>query len=149
VTDASIWSEVVYTIGYSGQTHESLLVAIRGLVRVIDVRSRANSRRPEFRKQALRQALIQAGIQYEHCPAMGADAPPLVMAQAVEAFIRGLRTSVPFERTCLLCLEHYPEDCHRSYLLEPYFRLHDMRLSHLLPLSPRELAEQRLTGDNS
>lgn len=127
----------VLTIGYSRQTPATLLVALRGITRVIDVRSRANSRRPEFCKPALCQWLEEAGIRYEHWPMLGGlDATPAQQTAAVDALIDQLTGN--FERTCLLCLERDPEDCHRSYLLEPLFRRRAFALAHLVPPLPKK-----------
>jgi len=37
------------------------------------------------------------------------------------------------EIICLMCMEARPEDCHRSYRLEPIFQALGMRLEHIAP----------------
>src|SRR5690349_17350694 len=63
----------VATIGYENATPASLVAALReaGVATVVDVRALANSRKPGFAKRALSAALAEAGIGYEHVPALG------------------------------------------------------------------------------
>ncbi len=100
--------------------------------RVIDVRFRAQSRRPGMSKTRLGALLAEHGIAYEHRRGLGtppdirwlykagriAEAGPAFTAH-VEGTARDELDSLAAElphapRTALLCLEADPATCHRS-----------------------------------
>ncbi|WP_372616967.1 DUF488 family protein [Falsiroseomonas sp.] len=128
----------VATIGYETATPATLVAALRaaGVARVVDVRALANSRKPGFAKRALSAALAEAGICYEHLPALGTPAAgreaarsgrPEVMRRVFaahlagvepQAALAGLRERARHERLCLLCLEADPARCHRTLVAE-------------------------------
>jgi uncharacterized protein (DUF488 family) len=128
----------IATIGYETATPTSLIAALRaaGVARVVDVRALANSRKPGFAKRALSAALAEAGIGYDHLPALGTPAAgreaarsgrPEVMRRIFtahlagvepQAALAGLRAQAGRERVCLLCLEADPARCHRTLVAE-------------------------------
>jgi uncharacterized protein (DUF488 family) len=130
--------EAIATIGYETATPAALVAALRaaGVARVVDVPALANSRRPGFAKRALSAALAEAGIGYEHLPALGTPAAgreaarsrrPEVMRRVFaahlagvepQAALAGLRERARDERLCLLCLEADPARCHRTLVAE-------------------------------
>lgn len=63
----------VYNIGYERRRIGAFCEGLRlaGVEALIDVRERAWSNRPEFRKQALRKALEDVGIEYIHLKSAG------------------------------------------------------------------------------
>src|SRR5262245_552506 len=64
----------VWTVGHSTRPIDDLLGLLRahGIGLVVDVRSYPGSRRyPHFGQRALAASLEQAGIRYEHLPALG------------------------------------------------------------------------------
>lgn len=128
----------VFTIGYEQTTVVELIAALTaaGVELVVDVRALPLSRRPGFSKSALRGALAEAGIGYEHLKALGTpkdgrDAAKrgdwttlariyegqlaLPEAQAAAAILLDRIAARP---TALLCYERAPGDCHRTLLLQ-------------------------------
>jgi uncharacterized protein (DUF488 family) len=137
---------VIYTAGYEQHRRpEDLVEVLRraGIERLVDVRELPSSRRPGFSKGALARSLAGAGIEYEHARRLGnpkryrdlyrsgrrADgergyrAHIRNEAEAVDALLAAL----PAARTCVLCLERDPADCHRSILVDE-LRARDPRL---------------------
>jgi uncharacterized protein (DUF488 family) len=139
----------VATIGYEDATPASLVAALRaaGVATVVDVRALANSRKPGFAKRALSAALAEAGIGYEHLPALGTPAAgreavrsgkPEVMRRIFgahlagvepQAALAGLRERARREPVCLLCLEADPVRCHRTLVAEAL----GLPIRHLTP----------------
>ena len=128
----------IFTIGYEGATVPEFIDALKeaGVERVIDVRAVPNSRRPGFSKTPLRNALAEAGIEYEHLRALGTPADgraaararrhaeleriyagqlelPEAMAQSAQML--ELAAEKP---SALLCYERDPAHCHRTLLLD-------------------------------
>jgi uncharacterized protein (DUF488 family) len=128
----------LHTIGYEDATPPRLIQALRaaGVTRLVDVRALANSRRPGFAKRALSAALDEAGIAYEHLPALGTPAEgrqavrsghPEAMRRIfakhlagteAQAALAGLTARAKAEPVCLLCLEADPATCHRTLVAE-------------------------------
>ena len=128
---------VIYTAGYEQHRRpEDLIEVLRraGIERLVDVRERPLSRRPGFSKSSLAGLLAEAGIAYEHARRLGNPKPYRDLyrsgrkadgergyrahirnqAEAVDELLAALATA----RTCVLCLERDPADCHRSILVD-------------------------------
>lgn len=127
----------VWTIGYEAHTPESLVITLQKakIQRVIDVRERAQSRKPGFSKTALAAGLDRNGIAYAHVRALGT--PPAVRhaykaGGAFDTFrkrylahldtqedaVDELAALAKKERVALLCLEKDAAACHRTILAE-------------------------------
>ena len=128
----------LYTIGYERLLPPELVneLKLAGVERLIDVRHRAQSRRPGMSKTRLSELLGDHGIAYEHRRALGT--PPDIRwffknkreAEGREAFRTHIEESAPEEldalaaeldhapATALMCLEAEPEGCHRRVLAE-------------------------------
>jgi len=130
----------VWTIGYERLRPESLAAELEaaGVQRVIDVRFRAQSRKPGMSKTRLGEMLAARRIAYEHRRELGT--PPDLralyrgnrVAEAAEGFRRHVEATASDEldalaeelsapgapRTALLCLEEDPAVCHRRVLTE-------------------------------
>jgi uncharacterized protein (DUF488 family) len=127
----------IFTIGYEGATVVEFVQALieAGVKRVIDVRAVPNSRRPGFSKTPLRNALVEAEIDYVHLRALGTPADGRAAARAgrhddlvriyagqlelpeaiaQEAQMLDLAAEKP---SALLCYERDPGGCHRTLLL--------------------------------
>lgn len=129
---------MLFTIGYEETTPPRLLAALQaaGVTALVDVRALANSRRPGFAKRALAAALEEAGIAYQHVPALGTPAEgrqavragrPEIMHRIFAARLAGveaqaalaaLRDRAQQEPVCLLCLEADHRQCHRTLVAE-------------------------------
>jgi len=122
------------TIGYEKAALAGFVQALRsaGVATLIDVRSHPWSQRPEFRRDALRQRLLAAGIGYVHIRALGNPNEGREAAKAgddatyrthMAAQIagadgqKGLARIVDLARkgaVALMCYERDPARCHRS-----------------------------------
>ena len=114
---------------------------------LIDVRERAWSNRPEFRKTALSLALANHNIEYVHVREAGNPFRPRGgdIVDAVECMTRYRRylSSTPAvvesvtrlirrRRGALLCYEAKSEDCHRGVLVDALRRTSpNLIVSHL------------------
>ncbi len=135
---------LLLTAGYQGLSLEGFIAALKeaGAGLLLDVRWRASSRSPGFAKTALRRVLAEAGVAYEHLPALGC--PPDVRSAYLEtgdldAFSRGylahlatkpdelagLARLVRGATVCLMCMEADPRGCHRSLLADELSRADD------------------------
>lgn len=141
----------IFTIGYEGTTVGEFLAALQGagVERVIDVRAVPNSRRPGFSKTPLRNALVEAGIEYVHLRALGTPADGRSAARAgrqadleriyarqlelPEAIVQAeqMRELAGEKPSALLCYERHPAGCHRSLLLAA--AAGDASVTHLFP----------------
>ena len=132
----------LWTIGHSTRpwdTFEAML-ADAGIQTLADVRRFAGSRRnPQFSRDAMPQALAEAGIRYWPLPALGgrrkpqADSPNT--AWRVEAFRayadyladpeyiaarEALMATAQAERTCVMCAEAVWWRCHRRLIADDF-----------------------------
>jgi len=126
-----------FTIGYEATTVADFLAALKtaGVKRLVDIRALPLSRRPGFSKSALRAALTEEGIAYDHLRALGTPAAgreaarkgrqadleriyaeqlALPEAMVATAQLLALADETP---TALLCFERDPAGCHRSLWL--------------------------------
>lgn len=150
---AAMVTKELMTIGYEGMAVHAFthaLTAARVAV-LADVRAIAHSRRPGFAKSALRVAMEEAGIRYLHIPALGNPKAGREAAWAgdLDTYARIYREHLDIpatrsaleqllavarvRRTCLMCLEADPADCHRSMVAEEIGRSSNLRIKHLRP----------------
>jgi len=128
----------LFTIGYEKLLPPELVneLQLAGVERLIDVRYRAQSRRPGMSKTRLGQMLGDHGIAYEHRKALGT--PPDIRwffknkreAEGREQFRAHVEETAAAEldalaaeldrapATALMCLEADPAGCHRRVLAE-------------------------------
>lgn len=123
----------LYTLGYEGLDIVSFIGLLKrnGVVTVIDVRERAQSRKAGFSKKSLTNALAMAGIGYRHMPELGCPKPVRDQYRLdgnwpnyVEGFIAYLETAgesvtelaaAAKDDSCVLvCYEADHNYCHRS-----------------------------------
>jgi uncharacterized protein (DUF488 family) len=142
-------SPLLFTIGYSGRTPESLMRALKaaGVTQLLDVRSVPRSRKPGFSGEALRASSEAAGLSYVHLPKLGAPRELLErkkggaeMADIAPAYTKhlagqrsALREAASLARktpSALLCLEKDPSECHRGILSKRLAR-EGFRVEHL------------------
>ena len=125
----------VFTIGYQGKSTDDLcqqLVAA-GVQALVDVRDRAWSYRPEYRKNALREKLAQHGIEYVHCREAGNPFRPkqgekLALEKCAQRYrghlketptaLTAVQVLVTARPVALFCYEHEYRQCHRGVLVE-------------------------------
>jgi len=128
----------IFTIGYERRSLEDLIAHLRdaGVTRLVDVRERPMSRKPDFRKNILAAACEQAGIAYESWPRLGSTAAQrekLKTTGDVSHFMsrfrdfarRGRRAELEAlshlaqrEPIALLCYERAHDECHRAVVAD-------------------------------
>jgi uncharacterized protein (DUF488 family) len=132
--------QLVLTVGHSDRPLEEFveLLQAHGTTLVADVRKMPGSRRnPQFGRDALPQALRQAGIGYVHLPGLGGlrrrrpDSPnggwknasfqgyaDYMLTPEFERSIEELLERAGGERVALMCAEAMPWRCHRSLIAD-------------------------------
>ncbi|MGO4387418.1 DUF488 family protein [Microvirga sp. 2YAF29] len=127
----------VFTIGYEGADVDRFLTTLKdaGAATLADVRAVALSRKRGFSKSALRDALANQGIGYEHFIKLGTPKEGRQAARAGDADLmrriycdevlatedaqvafRDLEALAASRPICLLCFERDPVNCHRRVL---------------------------------
>ena len=124
----------IYNIGYQGKSLASFcsLLLDRGVQTLVDVRARAWSQRPDFRKTKLAGALADAGITYVHLKTAGNPFRPKPGEVQDAALCSGLYQQhldehpeildelAALERdgdVAVMCFEAERMQCHRGVLL--------------------------------
>jgi uncharacterized protein (DUF488 family) len=128
----------LYTIGYERLLPPELVneLKLAGVERLIDVRHRAQSRRPGMSKTRLSELLGEHGIAYEHRRALGTPSDIRWYfknkreAEGIEQFRAHVEETAAADLdalaaeldhappTALMCLEAEPAVCHRRVLAE-------------------------------
>jgi uncharacterized protein (DUF488 family) len=139
------------TIGYEGAQPDDFLKTLKvaGIELVVDVRDRAQSRRPGFSKSVLEQSLSGVGIRYVHYRELGdpkegreaARAKDIVKFRRIFAdvlktpsaqrAIEQIAETSTHQSACLLCFERDPADCHRTLVAAKIEVLTGERTRHL------------------
>lgn len=131
----------IYTIGHGRHSFSDFLELLRlhSVAFVVDVRSIARSRWPQFNRKVLEALLHERGIGYEHLPECGGKilAPPDDLAKGIERILE-LAAEMPI---VLMCSESQPLSehklprarCHRVGLLAAPLRKNGVTLLHILP----------------
>jgi uncharacterized protein (DUF488 family) len=153
----------LFTIGYEGATLRDFVATLKaaGVGMVIDVRERAQSRRPGFSKSPLSEALKANQIEYEHIrqlgdPKHGRDAArrgdfnefqqiygahlELTDSQRALDDVRILAEEKP---CVLLCYERDYRYCHRLMIVD---KLRDNNQCKIVHLGVRTELELRRAG---
>lgn len=139
------------TIGYEGARPDDFVgtLQLADIEMVIDIRDRAQSRRPGFSKSALRENLEQNGISYLHLkelgdPKDGRDAARsgdlakfrriyaavLQTPQAMSALDQIAELAKDMN-ICLLCYERDHHECHRKIVADRLESVTGCKTRHL------------------
>jgi uncharacterized protein (DUF488 family) len=144
------------TIGYEKASLAEVLKALKaaGIVTLIDVRDRPQSRRAGFSKRQLQAAIEVAGMRYVHLKALGT--PPegreanhrrewerfwrivddkLATAEA-ELALQQAASLAAQAPSCLLCYEGDWHICHRRRVADILVERHAFEIEHLTALAP-------------
>lgn len=127
-------------VGYEGQDIQDFVADLtrRGVRRLVDVRLTPISRKRGFSKTALRDALVEAGIEYDHRRELGNPkvnragfgGSELELAEAKARYIAVLETEqaqqsldelgrlAASEAIAVLCFEADQRRCHRDVVLD-------------------------------
>lgn len=133
----------IYTAGYSGWTPEQLQVAVieRGAT-LLDIRYRALSRRPEWRREAITAWL---GVLYVPMPALGnknyKNGGPIELA-APEQSLRLIGPLLNARPIVLLCACRDWRNCHRLVAAEYLAAQLGAPVEHLEPPAREARAQQ-------
>jgi uncharacterized protein (DUF488 family) len=134
-------SPTIYTIGHGRHGFADFLSLLRehGIEIIVDVRSAARSRWPQYNRLVLEELLRENGIGYEWLPECGGKvrAPPADYARGLDR-IAELAADA---RICLMCSESQPltphriprANCHRVGMLAAPLRQRGLELRHILP----------------
>jgi uncharacterized protein (DUF488 family) len=124
------------TAGYQGERLDAFVEKLLAaqVTMLVDVRWRAQSRKPGFSKSALAGALNEAGIEYTHLQQLGMPDELMPLRNSndnsviLEEYGRRisrddellgpLRDLLCAHRVCLLCFEADHRQCHRQVLSE-------------------------------
>jgi len=132
----------IYTIGHGKHAFADFLALLRTheIEFLVDVRSVARSRWPQFNGHVLAELLRDNGIGYEHLPETGGKTKPKPddLARGVDRIVE-IGSEV---RTAIMCSESQPltahksprANCHRVGMLAPMLRTRGVeRIVHILP----------------
>jgi len=129
----------VFTIGYGGAEIDRFLGVLQdaGVATLADVRAVAGSRKRDFSKSNLRDALAARDIGYEHFRSLGTPKEgrqaaragdgalmrriychEILDTQAGQEAFEDLAALAEDRPICLLCFERDPANCHRRILAE-------------------------------
>lgn len=132
----------IWTIGHGRHEFKYFLELLRQyeIEFLIDVRSFARSRWPQFNGMVLSELLRENGIGYEHLPETGGKTRP--KPEDLEWGIGRIIEMSSETRTVLMCSESHPlsrhkqprANCHRIGMLAPILRAKGFeRVIHILP----------------
>ena len=146
------------TIGYEGATIEPFVRALKSarVRRLFDVRELPLSRKKGFSKSALGERLNRDGIDYVHVKALGDPKSGRTAARAGDLkqfkriYGRHLKTAdarqaliylgeaVLQSKSCLLCFEYDPSDCHRQIVASVVSKAVGIKIEHLFVPQPAD-----------
>ncbi len=138
----------LWTAGYEGLTLNAFIANLKdaGIACLADVRKYPVSRKPGFSKPQLQTALRDADIAYYHLeplgnPMKGRDMPPgtdyraayrkHLQTPAVQAALQDLLHKSQRQKTCILCFEEHPQDCHRNEIAAYMAQQFGYKIIHL------------------
>ncbi len=152
---------MIYTVGHSNHPigHFLPLLQNQGVTLLADVRSTPYSRfNPQFRRDALTEALAQQGIEYlflgEELGARSKDRSCYENGRvsyrklaATELFRQGIDRLLAAAKThtvAIMCAEKDPLDCHRTILVARELVERGEPIAHILATGEVELHEQAM-----
>lgn len=139
------------TIGYENADLADFIETLHlgGIQVLIDIRDRAQSRRPGFSKTALSEALARSGIGYVHHkklgdPKEGRDAArsgefdrfrqifsEVMRSDGAQIALREVADVARTKRICLMCFERDEKTCHRMIVADHLKNVLDTEITHL------------------
>ena len=139
----------VYSIGYQGRDLNEFLDTLeKNKIKVlIDTRNSGFSRKPGFSRNVLREKVEKKGIKFIATPDVGAPKDfrdYLKETGNIGSFFKMYRSHIVKnnlfdqlsvhingERTCIMCFEKNPYECHRFILSEMIHQNMDTEVIHL------------------
>lgn len=154
------------TIGYEKASLDDFVATLicSDVEVLVDVRDRAQSRRPGFSKSALSEAVKDAGIEYIHLrelgdPKAGREAARrgdvqefrmiylgVLETQEAKDAMMFLEKLAQQKRICLMCFERNQKECHRKIVSDHLETVLDCKTDHLgvNPIVRKQFAERRV-----
>jgi len=130
-------NSIVFTIGYEGRSIDDFVNILieNGIEQLLDVREIPISRKAGFSKNRLAELLKESGISYIHMKELGSPKEirdNLHHTHDYEAFFKAYQyyigthfslvqtawEHVISKKTCIMCFEKNPCECHRSVLAQ-------------------------------
>ncbi len=154
------------TIGYEGITIEPFIQALKKarVRRLADVRDLPLSRKKGFSKTLLASRLAEEGIVYLHVKPLGDPKPGRLAARrgdiadfkriytnhlrknAAQTALSQLGAIVAQAKTCLLCYEYEPKNCHRQIVASRLAKRFGLEIEHLkVAAQPKSPAHETRT----
>ena len=146
-------SLTIFTFGHSTRSGEEFVEILKahGVEVLVDVRTFPGSRRyPQFNRDALRETLAQAGVEYRHEPRLGGRKAPRADSHntawrnpqfrgyadhmETDVFRKGVEELLELARdarVAVMCAEAVWWRCHRS-LLADYLKAAGHKVIHIL-----------------
>jgi uncharacterized protein (DUF488 family) len=138
------------TIGYERASLADFIATLQfaKVQTLVDIRERAQSRRPGFSKNALQTALADVGIAYLHLPQLGDPKEGRDAARAgdrskfmqifqsvmesagAQDALDDLETLASQTKICLMCFERDQKDCHRKIVADDLEKRLNVKAMH-------------------
>lgn len=142
---------MVATIGYERASLADFIATLEicSIDVLVDIRDRAQSRRPGFSKSALRNALESASIEYIHLPELGDPKPgreaarqgnftlfkqifgEVLATEKAQLALKKLEQLASDSNICLMCYERDQLTCHRKIVADHLEKMTGRKASHL------------------
>lgn len=142
----------IYTLGYEGRDADSVFATLKlaGVMTLLDVRLRPQSRKPGLSKSRLKARCAEDGITYVHDRDLGTPSDMMQRVKSGDGYneeiheeyrqyllsrktesLESARKLVLSSPTCLMCFEAEAENCHRRVVAEELARLTGLTVHHL------------------
>jgi uncharacterized protein (DUF488 family) len=150
----------LWTIGHSTRSGDEFneILSAQGIEAIADVRAFPTSRRyPQFNRENLAKSLSEAGIEYQHLPALGGRRKPSANSRntawknssfrayadymETESFRQGIESLLGLarcRRTGVMCAEAVWWRCHRS-LIADYLKAQGLMVIHITSANRTEV----------
>lgn len=121
---------MLYSIGYQGLDSPRVIAPILqklGVSLLLDVRSKPYSSNGMWNLPMVTRIMNQHGIEYKWAgQRLGG------FAEISESDILYLAEQQKARTICLMCMEHYPKDCHRHYEIAKRLYSYGINVEHVL-----------------
>ena len=142
---------MIATIGYERADLADFVATLKiaNIEVLIDIRDRAQSRRPGFSKSALATAVTEAGIEYVHKPELGDPKEgreaarsgdfdlfrdifaKVLETQRAQSALHEIEAIASTKNTCLMCYERDQHTCHRKIVADHLENRLSCKANHL------------------
>lgn len=116
----------IFSIGYGDKDFDTFITLLEKarIQRVVDVRSFPKSKWSEYRKENLKKNLPSQDIEYFHLKELGGyrdqGYEEYMKTEKFQKALNKLEKLAKEKKTVIMCLEPYPRNCHRRYIIEKF-----------------------------